>query len=253
MTGILIKSAYFAGGGRLFGAGPLGLSAVIRAQLQWAARISASAVAALVDNSGASAANGTIEAVPAFTLAVQTNAGVQKAEFDAAIATVRDGICELIAQSSALAVKVPAFAALVDNTGGPVADGTLDAVSHSFTAVATSFASAASANTILAAYKNAFAQLAVFANKLAVASGVTGVIDLSGGVVTYATLGTFPVLSVTSVTAVSGADITAANAGFTKVQGDLTFGVLANAAKEIATVLNACRSATGGTIGAVAI
>lgn len=249
---VVIGPRHFTGGGQLYRLDQNGLTPALRGLAQSLARIAASAVTALTDNSGGAAADGTIEAMAGFTPAVLGSTDcVQKAELEAAFASLTDGLKELIAQANALHAKVPALdGALVDNIAGTAADGTIGAVDVSMIAVATSLASASGANAFNTAYRNAVSQLVVHVNKLCVACGVVPLVDSGGGTPAFGT--TFADIAEGTGTAVSGADTSAANAAIKKTDGDARLVAMTNALKEIAAKLNACRSATGGTAIVVA-
>jgi len=170
--------------------------------------------------------------------------GVQAAATDSALVTVRSAIGELIAQCSAIAAKVPVFSALTDSTGSVAADGTIGAVTKTFTAVDTSFANATTLNTVLTAYKSRIAQLAVHVNQLCVACGVEGAEDNSGGEPVYSN--TYAALAVTVGAVVTGVSSAAAYGGCSKTEGDASFAAMAAAVKELATALNRCTLATTG-------
>lgn len=249
---VMISPRHFGAGGHIYRVDQNGLTPAVRGLAQNIARIAASAVAALVDNSGGAAADGTIEAMALFTPAVLGSTDcVQKAELEAAFVNLTDGLKELIAQANALHAKVPALdGTLTDSIVGTAADGTIGAVDVSMTAVATSLASATGANAFVVAYRNAVSQLAVHANKLCVACGVAPLVDNSGGTVSWGTA--FADIAEGTGTAVSGADTTSANAAIKKTDGDAKLVLMNNALREIAAKLNACRSATGGVAVVVA-
>lgn len=247
-----ISFSQFVANSKTYAKGEGGLSHAICAILQAQARIAASAVTALTDSSGGATANGTIEAIGSFTKAVvgSTDAA-QKAELEASFANITDAFKELIAQANAIHAKVPALdGVLVDSITGTAVDGTIGAIDATMTGVGTSMASAAGANAVLANIKNAVSQLVYHVNKLAVACGVTPIVDLSGGKLSFGL--TFADISEGTGTAASGADTTDANAIVKATDAGTVLGKAANAVKEIATVLNSCRNATGGTLSAVA-
>jgi hypothetical protein len=249
---IVIGPRHFSGGSQLYRVDQNGLTPALRGLAQGLARISASAVSALTDNSGGATADGTIDAMTAFTLAALGSTDcAQKAELEASFANLTDGLKELIAQANAIHAKVPAMdGVLTDSIVGTAADGTIGAVDVSMTAVATSLASAVGANAFNTNYKNAISQLVYHVNKLCVACGVTALVDGGGGTVSFGT--TIADIPEGTGTAVSGADATAANAGIKKTDCDAKLVLMTNALKEIATKLNACRSTTGGTAVVVA-
>lgn len=250
---IKINSKFFTQANRVFsGRAEDGLTAAMRAVLQAQAKIAASAVTDITDNSGGAAADGTIPAIADFTPAVlgSTDA-VQKAELEASFAALTDALKELIAHANALHAKVPAMdGTLVDSITGTAVDGTIAAIDASMTAVATSLASATGANAFVESFRNAVSKLAYHVNKLAVACGEAALVDNSGGDAAFGL--TFANISEDTGTAVSGADTTAANAAIKKTDADAKLAVMAGVIKEFATKLNALGNATGGVMGAVA-
>ena len=247
---ILVKKQQFAGSSKVFGTDSDALVNIVRGMAQHLALSVAGQVTDLTDNSGAAAANGVIEAVGLNTLAVLgTTDCAQKAALEAAYGTVLNGLSTMITQVNLIRAKVPAFAALTDSTGGTDGAGTIAAVTLSVSGVGASLASAAGANTTLTLIKNRIAQLTIFVNKLATATGQTLVVDSSGGAKSYGT--TFAAVSTNTGTAVSGADVTVANAAIKATDASAKLAILGNAVKELATKLNAITGVT--TLGAVPV
>src|SRR5437660_328446 len=150
-----IKSTHFSGSARVFDTGPGGLGAIARQLSQNVARIAATGVSALTDNSGGPSSNGTIPLIPAVVNAATP------AALETALGQVRDGLSEIIAQCNTLHAKVPALdGTLTDSTGGGAADGTIAAITQTLSGVSTSYASANGLRTILVAYRNVIATLA---------------------------------------------------------------------------------------------
>src|SRR5262245_5892029 len=142
------------------------LAAALRgvAQYQAAVKLDTAAVTALTNSAGGSA-NGTINPIGNVTPAVLgTTDCAQKAGLETAFGTVKDAITEIVAKLNAIRAVVPAFGALTDSTGGAAADGTVGAVTVSLTGVGTSLASAAGAQTVINALKDAIVQARYFAN-----------------------------------------------------------------------------------------
>jgi len=250
---VRISRTQYAAGSQIFRADGNGLTPAMRGLAQSLARIAASTVADLVDNSGGQTADGTIEAIGSFVpAALGSSDAAQKAELEAGFANTTDALKELIAQINLLNARVPALTgALVDNIVGTAADGTIAAIDVSYTGVGTAMASAAGANLVLTRLKNAVAQLALHVNKLAVACGSPAVVDLSGGTPTFSLA--FADIPEGTGTAASGADATAANAIVKAADASAVMQKLANAVKELATKLNALGDATGGVAATVAV
>lgn len=184
---VRISRTQYAAGGQVYRVDGNGLTPAMRGLAQALARIAASTVADLIDNSGGQTANGTLEAIGSFTpAALGTNDAAQKAELEAGFANATDALKELIAQANLLNARVPALnGPLVDNIVGTAADGTIAAIDVSYTGVGTAMASATGANVVLARLKNALAQLTLHVNRLAVACGAAEIADLSGGKPVY--------------------------------------------------------------------
>lgn len=214
-------------------------------------RIAASSVTALTDNSGGASANGTMEAIGNVTAAaVGSNDAAQLAASVAAALTATNALKELIAQAQAINAVVPALSgALVDNITGTAADHTIGAITVNGSGVGASMVGYAAVAAWFTTTKARLSQLAIHTNKIALACGTAVVID-SLGVVSPSTSVTFADVAVLSGTA-TGADAVA-NAIVLVADFNAKMVLVANAVKEIATVLNACRSATGGVMGVVA-
>lgn len=219
------------------------------ASLQSLARIAASSVTALTDNSGGGTADGTINAVGNITpAAVGSNDAAQLASSVAANLTAVNALKELIAQAQAINAVVPALGgALTDSLTGTAADKTIGAITVNGSGVGASMVGAPALTAWFTAMKNRVAQLTYHVNKICVACGVAALTDTSGG--SLSTSLTFADVTVISGTA-TGADAVA-NAIVKVSDYNAKMQLLADAVKEIATKLNACRSATGGILGAV--
>ncbi len=250
---VRISRAQYAAGSQIFRVDGNGLTPAMRGLAQSLARIAASTVTDLVDNSGGQTANGTIEAIGSFVpAALGSSDAAQKAELEAGFANATDALKELIAQINLLNARVPALGGvLVDNIVGTAADGTIAVLDVSYTGVGTAMASATGANLVLTRLKNAVAQLVLHTNKLAVACGAGEIVDLSGGTPAYSLV--FADIPEGTGTAASGADATAANAIVKAADAGAVMQKLANAVKEIATKLNALGDSTGGVATTVAV
>lgn len=250
---VRISRAQYAAGSQIFRVDGNGLTPAMRGLAQSLARIAASTVTDLVDNSGGQTANGTIEAIGSFVpAALGSSDAAQKAELEAGFANATDALKELIAQINLLNARVPALGGvLVDNIVGTAADGTIAVLDVSYTGVGTAMASATGANLVLARLRNALAQLVLHTNKLAVACGAGEIVDLSGGTPAYSLV--FADIPEGTGTAASGADATAANAIVKAADAGAVMQKLANAVKEIATKLNALGDSTGGVATTVAV
>ena len=160
------------------------LARVVRALAQNDALRAASGVSDLTDNSGGAAADGTIAAIPDVT--PYDSAGTDlatKAAVETALGTVTEALAEIADQVIAVNAVVPART--VTNSLADVTDGTVAAVTQSFTASATDGANAAGLNTVLGNVKNTVAQLAWEINQLCEATGVAKLTDNSGGTPVY--------------------------------------------------------------------
>lgn len=249
---VRIYANHFSAASQVYRVDQNGLTPALRGLAQNVARIAASAVPALVDNSGGASADGTLDAIAAFTPAVLgTDDAVQKAALEAGFATVVDALKEIVAQCNQLHARVPALTGvLVDNLSGAGADGTIGAVTTSYSGVGASMASAAGANAVLANIRNRIAQLGYAVDILCVACGVSPLVDNSGGLDSTSLV--VADVAVTTGTAASGADSGTANAIVKAANVTAVMGSVAAAIKELAAKLNACRSATGGTALVVA-
>lgn len=236
---------------------PVSAGKAEHSMLQMLARITASSLTALTDNSGGAAGNGTIEAVGNVTNAVLGSTDcAQKAASEAALLTATDALSEIVGQCANIHAKVPALdGTLVNSIGGTAPDLTIGALTVGGTGVGASLASAAGVKAVVTALKNGISQATYHVNKLVVACGAETttngpIVDLSGGVLSTSL--TFAAISSGTGTATSGADITDANAAVKQSDFNAIMVLLANAIKELATKLNACRNATGGTMEVVA-
>lgn len=244
---VRIHANHFSAASQVYRIDQNGLTPAMRGLAQNVARIAASAVPALVDNSGGAAADGTLDAIAAFTAAsLGTNDAAQKAALEAGFATAVDALKEIAAQCNQLHAKVPALGGvLVDNLSGTATDGTIGAITTSYSGVGASMASAAGANAVLANIRNRIAQLGYAVDTLCVACGVSPLIDNSGGLDSTSLV--VADVSTSTGAAASGADSGAANAIVKATNASAVMGSVAAAIKELATKLNACRSSTGGT------
>jgi hypothetical protein len=238
---------HFSAASQVYRVDQNGLTPALRGLAQSVARIAASAVPALVDNSGGVAADGTLDPIAAFSPAVLgTNDAVQKAALEAGFATAVDALKEVLAQCNQLHGKVPALAGLlVDALSGTAADGTIGAITTSYSGVGTSMASAAGANAVLTGLRNRIAQLGYAVDTLAVACGVPPLVDNSGGLDSTSLI--VADVAVSTGAAASGADAGAANAIVKAANATAVMTSVAAAIRELAARLEACRSATGGT------
>lgn len=207
-----------------------------------AAAVTATTLAAMTDNSGGAAADGTVGAIP--NIAAFTEAGTasaQKAGFETALGKVKDGLTELAAALVALKGIVKA-SDITQSIGGAAPDGTIAAYTVSLTAVNTSIASYAGTTTIVENIRNQFHTLVTETNKFAVATGVAKLTNNVGGkVISPATL---PALSVDTGTAVSGTALS----GISKAGGDAFLAACAAATKELSTKINAILAVTAATV-----
>ncbi len=162
---------------------------------------------------------------------------VSKTSLESAFGTVRDALSELIAQCNNVIAQVPAFSTLTDSSGGASADGTIGAITTSFSGTGSSLASANGANAVVAALKNEISQVAVYVNKLLVACGASALTDSTGGTKSYSS--TIASVSTGTGSTVSGADATTANGGVTVTQAAATLTAMLDSVHEMAHALNA--------------
>lgn len=219
--------------------------AISDARTKIAAAVTATTLADLTDNSGGAAADGTVGAIPIpdrFTEA--GTASAQKAGFETALGTVKNALTELAAKVVAAKAIVPATD-LTSAIGGTAADGTIAAITVALTGVNTSIASYDGAETVCKNIRDYFATLIAETNKLAVAVGVSKLVDNTGGsIISPAVLGA---LSIDTGTAVDGT----ADSGISEVGGEAFLVACAAATKELATKLNALLDVTTQTVANV--
>jgi hypothetical protein len=249
---IRVSKTHFTKANKVFSADAPsgGMTPVVRALLQAQAKIAASAVSALTDSSGGGTADGTINAIGNVTLAaLGSSDAAALSTFNTAASTATDAIKELIAQANAIHAKVPAMdGTLTDNLSGTAVDGTIGAVTQTIAGASASLAKGSEVQSWFSAVTSRLTQLRYHVNHLAVACGVTPLVDSLGVADVYST--TFAAVTQPADTA-TGADATT-NAVIKSADAAAKLVLVASAIKEIATVLNACRSATGGVMGAVA-
>lgn len=196
---------------------------------------SAATVADLTDNSGGAAANGVIAAIPLPVAAA--GPGVTKADAEAALVTVKNALTEIAAKVVAVQAKVPATA-LTNSIGGSAADGTIAAITKNTANGADTFVRAAGMIGVARIVIDDVATLARQVNALARATGVTPLVDNSGGQALYGAAVTVAALSTDTGTASTGADATT-NATVTATTANAFLSAVADAVKELATTLNA--------------
>lgn len=220
------------------------LADAIRGVAQSLAAMNAATITDLTDSSGGTA-DTTIAAIGSFTPAVLgTTDAVAKAELEASLLEMVDGIAEIVAQVNNIQAVVPAFPALTDSMGGTAADGTIALFNVAHTGQGASNASATGANTALDAIKIALSQAAYWVNRVCTACGVAGLTDSSGVVGDDRVFdAVFAAISLDTGTAVSGADLTAANATVLATDADAINGLVADAVADMAARLNACTAA----------
>ncbi len=226
------------------------VGAVHNSALHSLARIAAYSVTALTDNSGGGTADGTIDAIGNVTpAAVGSNDAAQLASTIVANLTAVNALKEIIYQTQAINAVVPALGgALVDSLTGTGGDHTIDAITVNGSGVGSSMVGAPAMIAWFSSMKNRIAQACYHVNKIAVACGVDELIDESGG--TPSTSRTFADVTVVSGTATGADALTHAVVLVADYNDEMQ--LLADAVKELATTLNACRSATGGAMAVVA-
>lgn len=243
-----IGSKHFSGDANLHNgvlADAIRQMAISDARTKLAAAVTATSIAVLTDNSAGAAADGTVGLIPipaAFT-EVGT-ASAQKAGFETALGTVKNALTELAAKLVAAKAFVPATD-VTNAVGGTAADGTIAAVGVALTGVNTSIAAYAGSKTVCENIRNYFHTLVYETNKLAVAVGVTKLVNSVGGdPINPPTLGA---LSIDTGTAVDGTALS----GISEVGGEAFLTACAAATKEIATKINAILAVTTQTVANV--
>lgn len=246
MPAIKIASNVFAGGSRLSDGT---LADALRAIAQFQAKTATAAVADLTDNSAGAAANGTIEAIPLLTASPLTgDTCPTKTEIDNAFGTVRDALTEIAASIVLVYAVVPALAnAPANSIGGATADGTIAAVTKTFTGATSARAQKAGTNTLITAYRLAIAELARDVNTLCVATGVTPLV-----VTALPTLTTFD-NTYSALTVDSGTAAADGTTAMTLAEGAASFAAMAAAVKEMATKLIAITGPSLATLGVIAV
>lgn len=241
----------FQGGSQLTRPHPGGLADGLRAMAQFIGKTKANAVAALTDNSGGAAADGTVTAVPTATAApLAGDTCPTKAEAETALGTAKDALTELGAKIATFATSIPSFTP-TNSIGGAAADGTIGAVTKTSTGAAGTGGTCvakAGFNTCVANVNVLLAQLTRDANKLAVACGVAP-LTTSGLTSVNDSLG-FTYAALSTNTGTSPADGTGS---ISQANFATSMTAIADAVKEIATKLNALRDGTTPAVGAVAV
>lgn len=224
------------------------------AMLHSLAKIAASSVTALTDNSGGATANGTIEAIGNVTAALLgSNDAVQTVSGAAAMLTAKDALKELMAQTQAINAVVPALGGTLTHSAftGTAPDKTIGAITVNASGVGTAMASYGEIFDWFEAITERISQLRYHVNKICVACGVGPLADALGVVASQSL--TFDEVAAISDDTATGLDDEDPQDAIVKIADfNAKMVLVANAVKEIATKLNACHSATGGVMGAVA-
>lgn len=230
---------------------PAGLALALRTMaITFAARAAAGVDDFTADNSGGTA-GATLADIPTPSHSAQdgTNA-VAKTEAETSFGQVVDGLAEIIAQANLVRAEMPeVFAALVDNTGGSAADGTIAAIDDSATGVDSAMCASAGARTVVAALRSAVAQAGYYVNKLCVATGQTALVDgITSNAAADAEWGvTFAAISTDTGTAADGSAADAANGIYTKAEFDVAVGAMADAIASMAAKLDAITADANAT------
>jgi hypothetical protein len=223
------------------------LAGALRSMAQFQAKVKANTIAALTDNSGGAAADGTIGAIPlASTAPLTGDTCPTKAEVETALGTVKDALTELAAKVVTYAAAIPAFVP-TNSIGGTTADGTIGAITAAFTGATSGRVALAGFNSCVTAAAYVLAEIARDVNVLCTACGVTPLVTTN-----LPTLTTFD----NTYAALSTDTGTAAANGLTSItdaEGEATMAAFAAAIKEVATKLNALTDDTVPTLGAVAV
>ncbi len=189
------------------------------------------------------AKSGTNLSVSGANFAGGTDTLVQKAAFEAQAVAVKDAISEIIAKLNTMRAKVQCFDALVDNTGGAAADGTIGAIANNLGVVATSFASATGTRQVCSDIRDRLKHVAGFVNLMAFATNYTQLIDTSGGATPPTTDPrqrlldpTIPALSTSTGTATTGTNGTT-DAGIKAADANTFLAACRDEIKELSTAI----------------
>lgn len=209
------------------------LADVLRNLCQREAKVLAGAVAGLTDNSGGAAADGTIGAIPLLPTTPAAGATCPtKAEVETAAGTIVDAITELAAKVVAINAVVPALNAPANNVGGAAADGTIAAITTSFTGATAARVSATGFAAFVAEAEDRLMEIAGDVNKLAVATADSAM-DLSALARRSDFSGDYAAISTDTGTAAADGTESVDDA-----EAEAVFAALADAVAEIAAKLN---------------
>jgi len=236
---INLHKKMFSGAGKVYDGT---LAKILMSLAQNQAVIAAATVTNLTDNGGGTA-DGKIEApVEIDNHVLDNDDSVAKEALESAFDKVVDALSEVIEQLNNVREVVPAFDELNDRTGGTVADGTVSAITKSFSGTGSSLASAVGARAVYAALMGAIYQAAYFVNLAAKAVGEDE-IELPAGVVPSVST-EFVAIDTGTGDAVSGADNTDDNAAVSVDDAEAMMTHLADAVKELTATLNKVTSGT---------
>lgn len=239
MTKVTKKA--FSGSAHLFDGT---LAAVVMSLLVNQARTAIAAVTDVTDSSGGvSDGNSLIApAVPAaFTAGVSD--AVLKAEIEASLVVVAQGVKEIVAKLNAIQAIAPVFkSTLTDNMGGAAVNGVIEAVDDSMVGTSSGglLVSRTGLVTVVTGILNRIEQVHFFVNEAARAVGVAEIVsDLDnwdGVKAEYST--TFPVVSTNT-----GANVTTTNT-VSKVAADALLDTLSDNLATLAAKVNAITNQT---------
>lgn len=211
----------------------------VRSLAQATAKIQASAITAITDNSGGTETSPAIAAIPNVTAFTVTGTDLApKAGFDTGLGAIKNALktISVVADTTADAVSVPK---VTYNGAGTDGSGTVAAISAALTAVdggTDNGLAFAGTNDLLLTYKNAVASLAGQISRIRVAVGLSELTDNSGG--SYA--GTVAALTATTGTGVDGTSLS----GVEEEDAEAVLAAFKNAVATLAEALNEAVSTT---------
>lgn len=243
----IIKNDSFSGNSRIYDGT---LADAIRNLAQIQAKAKAETLGDLTDNSGGTTADGTVPVIPKCTTTPgASDTTPTKAEVDAALVTAADAAQEVVDKLQAVAALVPAFSP-TDSIGGAASDGTIGAITATFTGTDASGGTCvakASLNTALDLYTVVLTNVGRDINRLMVACGQTemdisaleAVYEARGG--DYATEHTYAAL-----TQATGDAATDGTESADDTEAEASFAAIADIVAEYADALNTLTAA--GTV-----
>lgn len=247
MPTIIRENAFSGGSGLTDGT----LSDAVRALAQSQAKARAETASDLTDNSAGAAADGTIAAIPVCSTAPATgDTCPTKTEVEAALVTVKNALTEIAAQIVVVAAIVPAFTP-TNSVGGTTADGTIAAVTKTFTGDTSDRVAMAGLNTQIVAYRALICQLARDVNALLTATGQTNLV-ISALEATMEADGVSYGHTYAALTTTTGTAATNGLTSVTDAEAEASFAAMAAAVKELATKLNVITASGSVAVSVIA-